>query len=74
MSEANKYPKEQIVFLQAVFDMRIAQRAYYAQPSQYRLKEAKGKEQRVDTLLQQYINAGVPVVEKRIIEPAKLFD
>lgn len=67
------YPKEQTEFLQAVYDMRMAQRGYYAHRTDGRLKVAKHKEQRVDTLMQHYVDAGVPVVSNLIIQPPKLF-
>lgn len=53
------YPKEQIEFLQAVQDMRQAQKDYYHQPDKRRLAIAKDKERKVDALLLPYIQAGV---------------
>jgi len=53
------YPKEQIEILQAALDMREAQRDYFKQPNDYRLRVSKAKEQKFDNLLQPYINAAV---------------
>lgn len=53
------YPKEQIQFLQAVQDMRDAQRDYFQQPNDYRLKISIRKEQHVDSLLKPFILEGV---------------
>ncbi len=58
------FPKEQIDFLQSVQDMRQAQRDYYSQPSDYRLKLAKVKEAAVDRLLMPYINNGVVKIKQ----------
>jgi hypothetical protein len=55
----SNYPKEQVEFLQAVLEMREAQRDYFNQKDDYRLKLSIRKEQKVDSLLQPYINAGV---------------
>lgn len=59
MQSKNRYPREQIEFLQAVLDMREAQRQYFKQPTDYRLKVSLKKEQRVDALLQPFINERV---------------
>ena len=53
------YPLEQIEFLQAVNNMREAQRDYFAQPGQYRLKISLAAEGKVDNLLKPYIDAGI---------------
>lgn len=59
MQSKTQYPKEQVDFLQAVLDMREAQRQYFKQPTDYRLKVSLKKEQRVDALLQPFINERV---------------
>lgn len=59
MNAKTQYPAEQVTFLQAVWDMRQAQRNYFAQPGEYRKKIAITKEQRVDALLKPYITAGL---------------
>jgi hypothetical protein len=58
MNTQQQYPKEQTDLLQAVYDMRLAQRAYFSQRTDNRLKTAKIKEQRVDALLAPYVVAG----------------
>ena len=49
------FPKEQIEFMQAIYDMRMAQRQYFWQPDKYRLKVAKVKEAKVDKALEYFI-------------------
>lgn len=71
MIEKHQYPKEQIEFLQAVLDMREAQKQYFNQPGQYRLKVALSKEQKVDRLLQPYLQAGVINEKPRITDNSK---
>jgi hypothetical protein len=68
-----EYPKEQIDFLQAVFEMREAQRGYFAQRAEKRLKLAKIKEQRVDALLKKYINAGLINTTSVSVDTSELF-
>ena len=53
-----QFPKEQTDLLQAVYDMRLAQCAFFQQKSDNRLRVAKLKEQRVDVLLAAYVAAG----------------
>jgi len=53
------YPKEQIDFLQAVQNMRDAQRDYFQQPNDYRLKLSIRREQHVDSLLKPFLVEGV---------------
>ena len=53
-----QYPKQQIEFLQAVQDMRDAQREYFRQPGEYKLKVSKVREQKVDALLKPYLIEG----------------
>lgn len=60
------YPKEQIEFLQAVQDMRDAQRDYFEQPGNYRLKISISKEQKVDNLLRPFLDASVIKKKSRI--------
>lgn len=55
----DQYPKYQVELLQAVQDMRDAQREYYAQPNDYRLRVAKAKEQKVDQFLAPYLKENV---------------
>ena len=55
----HEYPKEQLELLQAAYDMRMAQRDYFRQPSEYRKKIAIGKETRFDTILKPYLDAGL---------------
>jgi len=54
----NQLPPEQLAFVQAIFEMREAQRAYYMQTTSNRLKVAKLKEAKVDALLQPYLKQG----------------
>ena len=49
------FPKEQIEFMQAIYDMRMAQHQYFKQPGSYRLKVAKAKEAKVDKYLECFI-------------------
>lgn len=58
MQSKTSYPKEQLEFLQAVLDMRDAQRRYFDQPNDYRLKVSIRREQKVDALLQPFIQEG----------------
>ena len=51
----NDFPKEQIEFMQAIYDMRWAQHQYFRQPDKYRLKVAKAKEAKVDKYLEYFI-------------------
>ena len=51
----NDFPKEQIEFMQAIYDMRMAQHQYFRQPDKYRLKVAKAKEAKVDKYLEYFI-------------------
>lgn len=60
------YPKEQVDTMQAVYDMREAQREYFKQPDKYRLQVAKLKEQRVDMLLGPYLSAGVVKPKEKV--------
>jgi len=53
----HEYPKEQLELLQAAYEMRMAQRDYFRQPSEYRKKIAIGKETRFDTILKPYLDA-----------------
>jgi hypothetical protein len=54
----NQLPPEQLAFVQAIFEMREAQRAYYMQTTSNRLKVAKLKEAKVDALLEPYLKQG----------------
>jgi hypothetical protein len=70
-----EYPKFQIDLLQAVQDMRDAQRSYFNQPCDFRLKLAKVKEQKVDQLLKPYENEGlIRSATKTITNTKSLFD
>jgi hypothetical protein len=62
------FPKEQVELLQAVQDMREAQRDYFNQKDDYRLRIALRKEQVVDSLLQTYINAGAVKPRLKIVD------
>lgn len=51
-----------VKFMQAVFDMREAQKAYFSQRNDYNLKVSVAKEQIVDNTLQ-------PFLKQQIIKP-----
>ena len=53
------YPKEQLEFVQAVYEMRQAQDRYFQNRNNAALRVAKAKEQRVDNLLRPYVSAGI---------------
>ena len=53
------YPEWCRQFAQDVLDMRDAQRAYFAQPSDRRLKLSKLKEQKADEWLNKCLKAGI---------------
>jgi len=73
MKQENYHP-EQVQLLQAVYDMRQAQKAYFNERSNYKLKEAKLKESRVDALLVPWIKAGIVKDKKSInIQQGGLF-
>jgi hypothetical protein len=55
----NEYPKEQLELLQAAYDMRMAQKDYFRQPSEYRKKVAIAKENRFNIILKPYLDAGL---------------
>ena len=59
MSNLNQYPQWVINMAQDVLDMRDAQRAYFKQPIQHRLKVSKLAEQRVDNGLAHFIAEGI---------------
>lgn len=59
MAELEKYPQWVIDMAQDMLDMRDAQRAYFKQPSDHRLKLSKIKEQRVDNGLAHFIKDGI---------------
>jgi hypothetical protein len=54
----SNFPKEQTAFLQAVYDMREAQKAFFRMKNDHRLRVAMAKEKVVDELLKPYITAG----------------
>lgn len=54
----NQLPPGQLAFVQAIYEMREAQRAYFMQTTTNRLKVAKLKEAKVDALLQPYLKQG----------------
>ena len=68
-----QYPKEQTDFLQAVWEMREAQRSYFSHKTEARLKLAKIKEQRVDSLVRKYISAGVISTANNTTKVVELF-
>jgi hypothetical protein len=53
------YPKWFLELCQDMLDMRDAQTAYFNQPSDYKLKVAKVKEQKVDTWLDRMLKAEI---------------
>ena len=74
MNTQQQFPKEQIDLLQAVYDMRLAQCAFFRQKNDTRLKVAKIKEQRVDALLAAYVAAGaIKPPTTTIVQTPQLF-
>lgn len=63
------YPKEQIEFLQAVQNMRDAQRDYFQQSNEYRHKLRILREQHVDSLLKPFLLEGVIKAKDRTPTP-----
>lgn len=60
-------------FMQAVYEMRVAQKDYFSLPSKGRLKTSKGKESCVDDFLKKAIGAGAIDVSKTGSEQQNLF-
>ena len=67
----SNYPADQTEILQAVWDMREAQKQYFSMPSNYRLNTAKNAEHKVDRLLQKWKAAGA-ICDKKIVTQQKL--
>jgi hypothetical protein len=59
MSNLKQYPPWFIEMCQDILDMRDAQKEYFKQQNDYRLREAKVREQKVDNGLQNFINEGI---------------
>jgi hypothetical protein len=57
---------EQQQTMQAVYDMRQAQKDYFHQPNKYRLGISKNAEAKVDAILQQYVNAGMVKSKEKV--------
>ena len=51
----NDFPKEQIELMQAIYDMRMAQNAYFRTPTNVLLRTAKLKEAKVDKYLEFFV-------------------
>ncbi len=60
-----EFHPQQKELLQAVYDMRNAQKDYFNQSDKYRLNVAKQKERLVDSLLDRYIKAGAVTVKEQ---------
>ena len=60
------YPKEQVEFLQACYEMRVAQNRYFRHKNDQNLRIAKRKEAAFDKLLEPYITAGVITAKEPI--------
>lgn len=59
MSDLKKYPDWFIQLMQDVVDMRDAQKEYFQQSSERRLKIAKVRESKVDTHVDAFIKIGI---------------
>lgn len=57
----DQYPEWFLKYLQADIDMRDAQKAYYQQPTDYKLRVAKMKEKVVDDFHDKAIKAGLAI-------------
>ena len=51
----NDFPKEQIELMQSIYDMRMAQNAYFRTPTNVLLRIAKLKEKKVDKYLEYFV-------------------
>lgn len=54
-----QYPPWFVSMMQDLCDMRDAQRSYFAQRNDHRLKIAKHKESRVDEYVKRFVDAGI---------------
>lgn len=53
------YPQWFLDMAQDILDMRDAQKDYFAQPSEYRLKLSKARETKVDNGLEHFVREGI---------------
>lgn len=65
MSEQIVYPKEQTELLQAIYDMRQAQKDFFSQPNEHRKRIAIMREIKLDSMLKPYIQYGL--IKERVI-------
>ena len=59
MEEQTKYPKWFTEMMQDFLDMRDAQKAYFSQPNDYRLRLSKSREGKADQHLSCFIANGL---------------
>ena len=58
-NEPKKYPQWFLDMAQDLLDMRDAQREYFGQPNEYRLKLSKARETKVDNGLEHFVREGI---------------
>ncbi len=64
-TDLSQYPQQQLELLQAIYDMRQAQKDFFSQQNEHRKRIAIMREVKLDSLLQPYIKHGL--IKTRVV-------